>query len=184
MIQAGTANDVIQAIPAAIATKTSLLLGLWASAGESNIQNEIIALKAAISTYGTAFTDLIASISVGSEDLYRISSTGVANKAGIGAEPQDVVNYIGQVRSAIAGTVASGALVGHVDTWTAWVNSSNNAVIDAVDFIGMDAYPYFQPNDVSPANSCSASVRLLTVGCRPTRLKMQPASSLSPTITL
>jgi len=157
MIQAGTANDVIQAIPAAIATKTSLLLGLWASAGETNIQNEIIALKAAISTYGTSFTDLIASISVGSEDLYRISSTGAANQAGVGAEPQDVVNYIGQVRTAIAGTVASGALVGHVDTWTAWVNSSNNAVIDAVDFIGMDAYPYFQPNDVSPASLCRPS---------------------------
>lgn len=155
MIQAGTTNEVIQAIPAAIATKTSLLLGLWASAGEANIQNEIVALKAAILTYGTPFTDLIAGISVGSEDLYRISSTGVANKAGIGAQPQDIVNYISQVRSAIAGTVASGALVGHVDTWTAWVNSSNNAVIEAVDFIGMDAYPYFQPLDVSPASLCS-----------------------------
>lgn len=38
----------------------------------------------------------------------------------------------------------SGALIGHVDTWTAWVNSSNNAVAAASDFIGMDAYPYFQ----------------------------------------
>ena len=38
----------------------------------------------------------------------------------------------------------SGAAIGHVDTWTAWVNGSNQAVIDACDWIGMDAYPYFQ----------------------------------------
>ena len=38
------------------------------------------------------------------------------------------------------------------DTWTAWVNGSNNAVISACDFLGMDAYPYFQntmQNDIS-----------------------------------
>src|ERR1700737_297092 len=33
MIQAGTTNSPTEAIPAAIATNTSLLLGLWASAG-------------------------------------------------------------------------------------------------------------------------------------------------------
>jgi len=54
------------------------------------------------------------------------------------------VNYIKQVRSLIAGTALSGVPVGHVDTWTAWVNGTNNAVIDACDFVGMDAYPYFQ----------------------------------------
>lgn len=46
--------------------------------------------------------------------------------------------------------------VGHVDTWTAWVNGSNQAVIDASDFIGMDAYPYFQntmTNDISQGKS-------------------------------
>jgi glucan endo-1,3-beta-D-glucosidase len=30
------------------------------------------------------------------------------------------------------------------DTWTVYVNATNNPVIEAVDFIGMDAYPYFQ----------------------------------------
>ena len=55
-----------------------------------------------------------------------------------------VAGYITQVKSAIANTLAAGKPVGHVDTWTAWVNSSNNAVIAACDFIGMDAYPYFQ----------------------------------------
>ena len=83
-------------------------------------------------------------ISVGSEDLYRISPTGIENQAGIGAGPSDITNYISQLRSTISGTILSGKPVGHVDTWTAWVNGSNSAVTSAVDFVGTDAYPYFQ----------------------------------------
>lgn len=173
MIQAGTANAPIEAIPAAIATKTSLLLGLWASAGQANIDNEIAALKGAINQYGTAFTDLIAGISVGSEDLYRISPTGIINKSGIGAQPADVVNYIGQVRTALRGTAASNKPVGHVDTWTAWVNSTNDAVISASDFIGMDAYPYFQTtmaNSIENGNATffdAYDATLAAVGSKP-----------------
>ena len=66
MIQAGTTNTPTEAIQAAINTKTTLLLGLWASAGQTNIDNELAALSAAIKQYGTAFTDLITAISVGS----------------------------------------------------------------------------------------------------------------------
>lgn len=51
-IQAHTANDPTQAIPAAIATQTSLLLGLWASAGQDAFNNELTALKRAIEQYG------------------------------------------------------------------------------------------------------------------------------------
>jgi len=131
----------ISAIPAAIDTQTTLLLGLWASAGQADIDNEITALTSAITQYGTAFTSLIAGISVGSEDLYRISPTGVEALSGAGAEPSDLVTYISQVRSAISGTSASAASIGHVDTWTAWVNGSNDAVINAVDWLGVDAYP-------------------------------------------
>lgn len=137
--QGGTASDPTSAIPAAIAEGTSLLLGLWASGGQAGITNEINALKAAINQYGTSFTNLVAGISVGSEDLYRISPTGIAAKSGYGAEPATVASYIGQVRAAIAGTALSGASIGHVDTWTAWVNGTNQAVIDACDWIGMDA---------------------------------------------
>ena len=144
MIQGGTSNTPTEAIPAAINTTTSLLLGIWASAGEANIDNEIATFQTAISTYGTAFTDLIVGVSVGSEDLYRISPTGIENLSGVGASPDDIVSYIGKVKNAIASTSAKGILVGHVDTWTAWVNGSNDAVIGASDFIGMDAYPYFQ----------------------------------------
>lgn len=144
LIQAGTTNTPSDAIQAAINTDTSLLLGLWASAGQTNIDNELAALSAAISTNGQQFADAVAAISVGSEDLYRISPTGIENMSGVGAGPDVVSSFIGQVKQAITNTPLAGKLVGHVDTWTAWVNGSNSAVIDAADFIGTDAYPYFQ----------------------------------------
>jgi len=144
-IQGGTDDTVISAIPAAISTETTLLLGLWASAGQANFNFELTALTNAISQYGDAgLADLVVGISVGSEDLYRITPTGIAAKSGAGADPSTLVDYITQVRNAIKGTVLANVPVGHVDTWTAWVNGSNDAVISASDFIGMDAYPYFQ----------------------------------------
>lgn len=139
MIAPGTTATPIGAIQAAINTQTTLLLGMWASAGQAQITNEINALKAAISQYGSAFTSLIAGISVGSEDLYRVSPTGIENNSGAGASPAQIVSYINQVRAAIAGTSAAGKPIGHVDTWTAWVNGSNSAVVNAVDWLGMDA---------------------------------------------
>ncbi|KAK3171384.1 hypothetical protein OEA41_003468 [Lepraria neglecta] len=149
-IQAGTIDTYTEAFQAAINTKTSLLLGLWGSGGQAGLSNEITALQAAIKNFGSSLTDLIVGISVGSEDLYRISPTGIENMSGIGAGPDVISNYIGQVKSAIAGTAANGKPVGHVDTWTAWINGSNDAVIAAADFIGMDAYPYFQNTMTNP----------------------------------
>jgi glucan endo-1,3-beta-D-glucosidase len=144
MIQGGTTDDVSSAFQAAIDTKTSLLLGVWCSGGQEIVTNEINALKSAIQQLGDGFTSLVVGISVGSEDLYRVTPTGIQNDAGLGASPDELVSYIKQVRGAISGTSLSGASIGHVDTWTAWVNGSNSAVIEAVDWLGMDTYPYFQ----------------------------------------
>ncbi|KAI8943763.1 hypothetical protein NX059_001739 [Plenodomus lindquistii] len=155
MIQHGTTNDIIEAIEAAINTNTTLLLGLWASAGQAVINNELTALKAAVQQYGTAFTNLVVGISVGSEDLYRITPTGIANKAGVGAHPDELINYIQQTRDAIAGTALAGTPIGHVNTWTVYVNASNDAVISALDFLGMDAYPYFQTTMANSIGSAS-----------------------------
>ena len=47
-------------------------------------------------------------------------------------------------------------MVIYADTYTAYINSSNQAVIDACDFLGMDAYPYYQTtqdNSLSTANA-------------------------------
>ncbi|RQM08093.1 hypothetical protein DH86_00000532 [Scytalidium sp. 3C] len=144
MIQQGTTADPISAIPAAIAQKTSLLLGIWASGGQAGVTNEINALTAAVKQYGSAFTDLVVGLSVGSEDLYRVSPTGIENDSGVGAGPAEIVNYIGQVKKALDGTPLSSVEIGHVDTWNAWTNSSNNPVIEAVDWLGVDEYPFFQ----------------------------------------
>ena len=147
MIQEGTTNSPIEAIPAAIATKTTLLLGLWASSPQNLFDNEIAALKSAISQY-PELKDLVTGISVGSEDLYRISVTGLANDpTGVGQTPDTLISYIKQVRDALSGTALSGVPVGHVDTWNAYINSSNAEVIAACDFLGLDEYPYFQTTD-------------------------------------
>ncbi|KAK2053859.1 glycoside hydrolase [Colletotrichum caudatum] len=152
MIQGGSTSDPISAISAAISTKTTLLLGLWASAGDAAFANELDALKKTVAQYGNQLDGLVAGISIGSEDLYRHSPTGIANGEYSGAEPSTLVKYFSQVRDVLKGSPLSTAPLGHVDTWTAWVNGSNKAVIDACDWIGMDAYPYFEdtkPNDIS-----------------------------------
>lgn len=152
MIQAGTTDDPISAIQAAINTRTSLLLGIWASAGSAQFENELRALRRAIDEYGDELSGLVAGISVGSEDLYRNSPTGIAANSNPGANPQDIVNYVGRVRDAIEGTPWADFPIGHVDTWTAFDNSSNSAVIDAVDWLGFNGFAYFedtQDNDVS-----------------------------------
>ncbi|KAI0014373.1 glycoside hydrolase family 17 protein [Xylariaceae sp. FL0662B] len=156
MVQAGTASDPISAIPAAIKTKTSLLLGLWTSAGDTSFANELLALKAAIEQYGSDLGKIVDGISVGSEDLYRNSPQGIAAGSYVGTNPDTIARYIKETRDAISGTALEGAPIGHVETWTAWANSSNQAVIDACDWLGMDAYPYFQDtmaNDISKSSS-------------------------------
>ena len=140
--QSGTAPS--EAFAAAVATNTKLLLGLWGSSGDQTITSEIAAINAAVKQFGSKFTSLVIGMSVGSEDLYRTSEIGIKNKAGVGADPTSIANYIKQTKQAFAGTPLSSVPVGHVDTWTAWYNTSNQAVIDASDFIGVDAYPYFE----------------------------------------
>jgi len=122
---------------------------MWASSGQSGFDNELAALNSAISQYGSAFTNLVAGLSVGSEDLYRITPTSTQNNGGTpmaGADGPTIAGYISQVRSALK-TANLNWPVGHVDTWTAWNGTYGvdpSAVISAVDWIGMDAYPYFE----------------------------------------
>ena len=147
-VQAGTTDTPISAFQAAVDTNTTMLLGLWCS-GTKTITNELNALQAAITKYGQKFADLVVGISVGSEDLYRISESGIKNNAGIGTGPDEIIAFIKDVRSAIVNTELAGKPVGHVDSWSAWSNSSNTAVIKAVDFIGTDLYPYYEKDKVN-----------------------------------
>jgi glucan endo-1,3-beta-D-glucosidase len=104
------------------------------------MRNEIRALRTAIEQF-PELAELVDGISVGSEDLYRISPLDPVKE--LGAGPDILARYINEVKDTL-GDVGFEAPVGHVDTWTAWVNASNEAVVEASDFIGFDAYPYFQ----------------------------------------
>lgn len=150
MIQGGTTNSPIEAIPAAMATGTELLLGMWTSAGQDVFNNELAALSSAIQQYGTKFTNLVTAISVGSEDLYRNSVTGASNQAGIGVDPDVIVGYIQQLKKMLADTSLNGVSIGHVDTWDAWANGTNADVINNVDWLGVDSYPYFEKQVTNP----------------------------------
>ncbi|KAI2640677.1 glycoside hydrolase family 17 protein [Hypomontagnella submonticulosa] len=153
-IQCGTTADPTSAYQAAIDTDTHILIGLWASAGRPAYENELNALIAAAKQLGTAFTSRIIGISVGSEDLYRSSAQGQENNAGVGASADEIIGYIGWMRDWLRGTSLEGKPIGHVDTWTAWVLPENAPVIAASDFIGHNAFPYFEttkPNAIEQA---------------------------------
>ncbi|QIW94742.1 hypothetical protein AMS68_000260 [Peltaster fructicola] len=133
---ASDCNTLANAVPAAIATGTKILVGIWAE-DSTHFSNEKQALLDAISAHGS---DWIIAVSVGSEDLYR-GDTSASTLA------QQIYDVRGMINS-----VGSQAQVGHVDTWTAWVDSNNNEVITASDFIGMDGYPYFQGASIDSAS--------------------------------
>ncbi|MCJ1309921.1 hypothetical protein MMC25_003582 [Agyrium rufum] len=122
-------NTLANAVPAAIATGTTLLVGVWTE-DQNHFNAEKAALLAAVKKYGHNW---IVAVSVGSEDLYRGDTSAAA-----------LAQQIYDVRGMLSTVGASSVQVGHVDTWTAWVNNANKAVITACDFIGTDGYPYFQ----------------------------------------
>ncbi|KAK1774761.1 glycoside hydrolase superfamily [Copromyces sp. CBS 386.78] len=136
-------SEPIEAFEAAIETDTKILLGVWAS-GTDTIEPEIKALQTAIKKHGKKLTDLIIGASIGSEDLYRVSATGIKNKSGVGAGPSEIVKFIGDWKKAFQGTALANVPIGHVDTWDVWVNGTNKPVIDAVDWVGVDEYPYYE----------------------------------------
>lgn len=142
-IQAETTDTPIEAFPAAVKTNTKLLLGIWCS-GTDSIENELNALSKAIDQYGKNFTDLVVGISVGSEDLYRVSESGIRNEAGLGQDADTIIGFVQDTRDKLKGTALSSIPVGHVDTWSAWANESNKDVVDEVDFVGTNLFPYFE----------------------------------------
>ncbi|KAI1131722.1 GPI-anchored cell wall beta-1,3-endoglucanase EglC [Nemania abortiva] len=154
-IQCGTVAEPTEAYQAAIDTDTKILVGLWASAGRDVFEDELKALITAARTLSTAFTDRIIGISVGSEDLYRSSSLGIANNAGEGATAAELQGYIGWLRDWTRGTLLEGIPITHVDTWNAWMRPENRGVIEAIDFLGHNSFPYFEnamPNAIEKAS--------------------------------
>ncbi|KAK4561441.1 hypothetical protein LTR86_004759 [Recurvomyces mirabilis] len=130
-------GTLANAVPAALNTGTQLLVGVWTE-DSAHYDAEKNALAAAIQQYGH---DWIVAISVGSEDLYRGDT-----------DANTLANQIYDVRGMVRQWGVNQD-VGHVDTWTAWVDDNNKAVIEASDFIGLDAYPYFQNSKISDASA-------------------------------
>ena len=135
-----TKGGPISAIEDAITTNTTLLLGLFASQGDTNFSKETDALDTAITTYGTKFTDLIYGISVGSEDLYRTTENSPDI---VGDSVGNIQKYIGWTRQVLV-KHSLNKPVGHVDTWQMWLDPRyGQQLLPNVDFVGMDDYPYW-----------------------------------------
>ncbi|RDA89948.1 hypothetical protein CP533_0289 [Ophiocordyceps camponoti-saundersi (nom. inval.)] len=135
-------DEMTPAFEAAVKTNTSILLGVWASGGKG-IDGEIGALKKAIKKWDTKFTDLLIGVSIGSEDLYRNSEDGKKNEAGPGTSADKIVDFIKTFKKEFSEGPVSKLPIGHVDVWKAWKDPANKAVIQAVDWIGLDDYTYY-----------------------------------------
>ncbi|KAF2104504.1 glycoside hydrolase family 17 protein [Rhizodiscina lignyota] len=131
-------NTLQNAVPAAIATGIKLLVGVWTE-DAIHYGAEKAALEAAIKAHGC---DWMMAVSAGSEDLYR-GDTTAATLAG------QIHDVRGMVQDSLG---CKKVKVGHVDTWTAWVNGANTDVIKACDFVGNDAYPYWQGSTISQSS--------------------------------
>lgn len=129
-------GTLANAVPAAMNTGIKLLVGVWTE-NSDHYNAEKQALLSAAQTYGVGW---ISAISVGSEDLYRGDTSA-----------STLAQQIYDVRGMMTTVGGTGIPVGHVDTWTAWVNNANNEVINATDFIGFDGYPYWQGSDINDA---------------------------------
>jgi glucan endo-1,3-beta-D-glucosidase len=139
-------NTLANAVPAALATGVQLLVGVWAT-NTDHFNAEKAALLQAVQQYGFSW---IVAVSVGSEDLYRAQSQHTNE-----ITPEQLASQIYDVRGMLS-TVpgySSSIQVGHVDTWTAWVDGQNTAVIQACDFVGTDGYPYFQTTEDNNINN-------------------------------
>jgi len=156
-------NTLQNAVPAALATGTQILVGVWTE-DAAHYTAEKNALQAAVNAHGH---DWIIAISVGSEDLYRGDTSA-------SALAQQIYDVRGMVRA-----MGVQAQVGHVDTWTAWVDNNNKAVITASDFIGLDActsLPIPFPKE-TPANAPSQTPTSKTPPSAPPRTPSGPPST-------
>lgn len=99
-------NTLANAVPAAIATGTKILAGVWTE-DDAHYSAEKAALEAAIKAHGCNW---LVAVSAGSEDLYR-KDTDAKTLAG------KILDVKRMVQKSLG---CSKVEVGHVDTWTAW----------------------------------------------------------------
>lgn len=151
-IQCGSVNAPIEAIKAGLDRGMNLHLGIWASAGQAVVDNEIIAIKQAAAMWPNMMKQRVKSISVGSEDLYRNTEVSKNNGGDPGANGETLVKYIRQLRERLRGTVLEGVPVGHVDTATGWeLYGGQQQVLKTVDWAGFNGFPYWEGGSIDQA---------------------------------
>ncbi|OBA27930.1 glycoside hydrolase [Hanseniaspora valbyensis NRRL Y-1626] len=110
-------------------------LGIW-EVDDTHYQEE----KDALSTYLPSISkDYISGVSVGSEALYR----GDLTPAALAAKISDIKSLLADITDK-DGNSYSETMVGTVDSWNIWVNSTNSDVITAADYIMVNAFPFWQ----------------------------------------
>ncbi|KAI6363894.1 hypothetical protein MCOR25_005744 [Pyricularia grisea] len=166
----------ISAFQAAVETNTSLLVGLWASEGQDEFTKELNALKSALSdpTYGSQLAGLVVGVAVGSEDMYRADSitrgTCGANvsQCAAGATADQLVAYVQQTRAALQGTALAAAAIGHVDTPDSWASNGSAALVQQLDWVGHNSFPYWessgQDNGIDAAGGRFQGALGVTIG--------------------
>ncbi|KAF3924548.1 hypothetical protein ABW21_db0206895 [Orbilia brochopaga] len=136
-------DGVVRSAEAAIATGMKILVGVWATPAD-HFGAEKAALLTAIQRFGTGW---IAGIAVGSEDLYRNTQAGQLR-----INPQTLANQIYDVRGMVR-QFNGGIKVGHADTWTAWVDPTNDVVTRACDMAITNGFPYWQGSSIDTATN-------------------------------
>ncbi|RPA85053.1 glycoside hydrolase [Ascobolus immersus RN42] len=125
-------NALDHAVPAALKVGMKIWAGVWAHDG-NKFNAEKGALESAIKKYGDA-TKWLAGINVGSESLYRkeMPAWTLAER---------IYDVKGMVQIAYGLKTIP---VGTADTWTSWEHPDNKPVIDAVDVVLMNGFPYWE----------------------------------------
>ncbi|TLS22386.1 uncharacterized protein PpBr36_10081 [Pyricularia pennisetigena] len=142
----------ISAFQAAVDTNTTLLLGLWASSGQVGFTRELNTLVAALAdpAYGSQLAGLVVGLAVGSEDMFRADAIARGtcgadvSRCAAGATAAEIAAYVQQTRAALQGTALAGVAIGHVDTPGAWVLDGAAALVQQLDWVGHNSFPYWE----------------------------------------
>jgi glucan endo-1,3-beta-D-glucosidase len=132
-------DEPIAAFEAAIDTGTTLLLGIWWTV---NISHELKALDTALGLHKNKLADLVVGISIGNEDVHRED----ASIATIGVTVEEVRGHINNPTDYANLFMLKDKPIGHVDVPDKTLN-------DGVDFIGLNAYPYWAGDDIAQAKN-------------------------------
>jgi exo-beta-1,3-glucanase (GH17 family) len=125
-------------LAAANESDINVLIGLYLGTNDNGARfnQEFGVLKDTLSQFGLSH---IIGITVGNEDLYRAATP-----------PSHLASQIQQVQSWLDAQFPGNCIpVGHVDTWTEIVNSTNTAVTNASDFLVANIFPYWEKSTLN-----------------------------------